>query len=682
MNIFEDFTQCNAVSKTLQFSLIPIGKTQENIEKLGILKDDESRAEAYRAVKEKLDVYHKQHIATRLSCFEANWNELFNAYRVCKADATQKDRYKKLAAAFCKSISEHLSLKQKNNNVDSDVKKDDALSPNTIIKKLIAQGDTPDRQQLELFNKFSTYFEAYRIARDNLYKSNTASSVAYRLINENFVRFAENILLFEKLEKLDKTLIDQANEDMRKNNIITKDLVQYFVADNFSCVLTQSGIDEYNQMLGGIAQENGKLKGFNEHCNLYTQSSGGGKIRFKMLYKQLLEERQTTSFVPEAFADDAQLISAITDYCECLIEDNLHGIAELCDPCVCPDKVFVGKQKLPLLSKILFEDYHEIIDRMRNELKSTCKTESKMEKFLGKKFFTIEELSTYIKRNDVVPIVVDEIRKLFSDFKSAYSQADLCALDKITDYGKIKELLDIINEMLNVTKIFLVDDEKDKDEWFYETLDLENNVLSYGEVKALALSDPRMKMLAEKENELRSVRVLSLRESEIKLEMKRENETLKEQIAELEDKIKLSKQNAEYVTTLEIAPEQLKAASAKIPQNLSCVPPNTELFTVYEFDFLTPLTQSGKQPFIKAVRNKVEYFMETSDSVSGNATRLKNFFSKIQSFTQAMQEELDNITNRVAANTAAITAKEQYSERLKLLQKERDEILAQIKGDD
>lgn len=212
--------------------------------------------------------------------------------------------------------------------------------------------------------------------------------------------------------------------------------------------------------------------------------------------------------------------------------------------------------------------------------------------------------------------------------------------------------------------------------------DLENNVLSYGEVKALALSDPRMKILAEKENELRSVRILCMRESEQKIALRRENERLAEQIAELTEKVKLSQQNADFVKSLNISAEQLKAASEKIPQNLLSVKPQTKLFSLCGFDFFTPLNQSEKKPFIKAVRLGVEYFTETGASVSGNATRIKNVLLKIQIFTRNMQDELTSAKSKVAENQSVINAKGQYAERLTELQRERDEILAQIKADE
>ena len=56
----EQLTNLYPVSKTLRFELQPIGKTRENIEKGGILQQDEKRAENYKKVKGFIDEYHKQ----------------------------------------------------------------------------------------------------------------------------------------------------------------------------------------------------------------------------------------------------------------------------------------------------------------------------------------------------------------------------------------------------------------------------------------------------------------------------------------------------------------------------------------------------------------------------------------------------------------------------------------------
>ena len=55
MNVFKQFTGLYSLSKTLRFELIPIGKTLENIEKKGIIVQDEKRACEYEKVKGIID---------------------------------------------------------------------------------------------------------------------------------------------------------------------------------------------------------------------------------------------------------------------------------------------------------------------------------------------------------------------------------------------------------------------------------------------------------------------------------------------------------------------------------------------------------------------------------------------------------------------------------------------------
>ncbi len=63
----EDFTNLYSLSKTLRFELRPIGKTRENIENGGLLRQDEDRAEKYVHIKKLIDEYHKAYIDKQLS---------------------------------------------------------------------------------------------------------------------------------------------------------------------------------------------------------------------------------------------------------------------------------------------------------------------------------------------------------------------------------------------------------------------------------------------------------------------------------------------------------------------------------------------------------------------------------------------------------------------------------------
>lgn len=74
MRMADCFTGLYPVSKTLRFELRPVGKTQEYIEKHGILDDDFQRAEDYKAVKKIIDRYHKYFIDEALKENRKNRN--------------------------------------------------------------------------------------------------------------------------------------------------------------------------------------------------------------------------------------------------------------------------------------------------------------------------------------------------------------------------------------------------------------------------------------------------------------------------------------------------------------------------------------------------------------------------------------------------------------------------------
>ncbi len=61
-----EFTSLYPLSKTLRFELIPIGKTQEHIEKKRIISEDEIRAERYKEMKATIDKFHKWFIEKAL----------------------------------------------------------------------------------------------------------------------------------------------------------------------------------------------------------------------------------------------------------------------------------------------------------------------------------------------------------------------------------------------------------------------------------------------------------------------------------------------------------------------------------------------------------------------------------------------------------------------------------------
>lgn len=72
-----EFTGIYQLSQTLKFELKPIGRTEEMLEKSGILEQDFKRAEDYPAAKEYLDKQHKAFLEKVLSGITVlDWEEL------------------------------------------------------------------------------------------------------------------------------------------------------------------------------------------------------------------------------------------------------------------------------------------------------------------------------------------------------------------------------------------------------------------------------------------------------------------------------------------------------------------------------------------------------------------------------------------------------------------------------
>ena len=106
--------------------------------------------------------------------------------------------------------------------------------------------------------------------------------------------------------------------------------------------------------------------------------------------------------------------------------------------------------------------------------------------------------------------------------------------------------------------------------------DLESNVLTYGEVKALALSSPLMKELAEKENELRRLKILKAKRAVDISDMKRELDEIPLELEKIAQK--LSKvRSMESVTA-----QKLKDRQDKLKIKLDNI--KNELNDRYEYD--------------------------------------------------------------------------------------------------
>ncbi|MBQ6551937.1 MAG: hypothetical protein IJL78_11070 [Lachnospiraceae bacterium] len=186
-----------------------------------------------------------------------------------------------------------------------------------MVRNFILDGAEEDvKESIARFSEFTTYFVNFHQNRRNMYSPEAqATAISNRCVNENLPRFLDNARNYAVISgKLEKEL-EMLNADMSGFSDFT--VSDRFSLDYFAYVLPQSGIDDYNRILGGYSTEDGtKIKGLNEYINLYNQTAErNDRIPLlKVLYKQILSDRDTVSFIPESFGSDQELLDALYAY--------------------------------------------------------------------------------------------------------------------------------------------------------------------------------------------------------------------------------------------------------------------------------------------------------------------------------------------------------------------------------
>lgn len=313
---FSNFVNLYPISKTLRFELQPIGKTADNFETNRLLETDKTLADNYKKVKGYIDRYHRAFIERTLADFHLDgvkeYAELYYTPK-CKKKPKETEEAKKARETIEKEMnkSEESMRKDIAQKLKSspEYKK---LGKEEMIKELLPSFVNDEEKEIvESFKGFTTYFTGFFTNRENMYSSKAKSTaIAYRCINDNLPKFLDNCRTFEKIKV--SLSAELAELNMKFKGLCGCKAEDIFSVDYFSFVLTQSGIDNYNQIIGGYINSDGKkVKGLNEYINLHNQKTNDKLPQLKTLFKQILSERSTVSFLPKKFAEDDEMRSAV-----------------------------------------------------------------------------------------------------------------------------------------------------------------------------------------------------------------------------------------------------------------------------------------------------------------------------------------------------------------------------------
>ena len=503
--MFENFVGLYKLSKTLRFELKPVGRTLEHIRKSGVLDRDFVRAAEYTRIKEILDGEHRALLERSLGRkMGVDWTELASAYdlfRKSEKDNAARDVLENATTICRKKIVESFHADEMYDVLTE-------ATPSKFIKRLMNSAkerkENPERA-VEVFSSFACYFTGYQENRKNIYsEEKQATAAANRAVNENFPRFLECCTIFGHLVEKYPDVVSKAEAEL--GPLLGGDrLKDFFSVDSYSKFLPQSGIERFNGIVGGfVPVEKEKIRGVNEFINLLRQQNEGARSdrhlgRMPMLYKQILSDRGTLSFVNEAFERDLDVLAAIKCFDDNLVKDEtlvkLYALVKDIKP---SEGIFLDSERLTDVSKWLCGNWSMLRDSMRTyaerlfgDIKADKKREKEVERWLKKSEYSLAEVSaslgdgvtvsegTIVKdvgncwRNEVAKTkfaMVEEKRTLAQKALSTTEETGLSGRSE--DVAAIKDYLDAVQDVLHFVKPLNVSSELNRDMDFYGEFDL------------------------------------------------------------------------------------------------------------------------------------------------------------------------------------------------------------------
>lgn len=207
--------------------------------------------------------------------------------------------------------------------------------------------------------------------------------------------------------------------------------------------------------------------------------------------------------------------------------------------------------------------------------------------------------------------------------------------------------------------------------------DIENNVLNYAEIKALAVGNPLMKKRVEAANELSRFMILQnkLIESRLKLEKEllgipAKIEKINNTISKCNDDIqnyKMFKKSNLLVTSSNeniIQSDKRKIIRESISEALKSNIQKTKetvLMSYCGFDIVLPMNMVKEKPFVW-LSGCGKYYVELGDTEVGNLIRIDNFLENLNGYLNKRQCELQDLITRKSDIERELNNKNSYSD--------------------
>ena len=421
-----------SVSKTLRFELKPTGKTLENISKGKFLESDKKKSEDYKDAKKIIDNYHQYFIDEVLKTANFDWQKLADEI---KEYSKTKDDDAKLILEQEKQREQIFNLFAKDEKYKKRYAALTASTPKDLFNTILPEwfGNKNDsnlnKTAIDTFKRFYSYFKGFQENRENVYSSkDIPTAVPYRIVNDNFPKFLQNISVFETIQKKCPQVIVDVEKELAEY-LGDEKLSDIFVIQSFNKYLCQGGtenqrgIDFYNQIIGGVVEENKEqnLRGINQFLNLYWQqhpefAKENRRIKMIPLFKQILSDRTSLSFKIESIDSDEELKQLIIDCANKLEEKSKEDGKSIFENC-CDlfesikeenlNEIYINRKDINNFSRILTGDWAWLQSRMNSYADEKISTKAEKARWVksleeegenkSKGFYTLAELNDVLK---------------------------------------------------------------------------------------------------------------------------------------------------------------------------------------------------------------------------------------------------------------------------------------------
>lgn len=222
--------------------------------------------------------------------------------------------------------------------------------------------------------------------------------------------------------------------------------------------------------------------------------------------------------------------------------------------------------------------------------------------------------------------------------------------------------------------------------------DIEDTVLDYAEVKALAIGNPLVKDRVEVANELRRLTIVQKQVIESRLQMEKVLMELPTKIynyavriANCESDIKAYRKwcKDNQGRTKKDEEEERRIIREQIISGIKShyfSSTETELLSYRGFTIVLPKNMIPEKPYLRVVNNG-SYIVELSESDVGNLVRIDNVLDNLKDFLKKLKEQHMDLVNQEAAIRSELDSGENYSatiEELKIRLQEIDDELGVV----